>query len=158
MAGVQMESQPSKFNPALEAMNIFIGEWETEISAVRDNPSMRVQGNASFDWTEGGAFVRLQAGVPNSPFPSQISLMGPDDSAGAYCMLYFDSRGVSRIYQMSLDNGVWKLWRDFPEFSQRFTAKLSEDNTILDGDWAMSTDGKNWVHDFNIKYRKINKP
>jgi len=152
-----MEFQPSKFNPALEAMNIFIGEWETEISSVRDNPSMQVQGHASFRWAEGGAFVLLQAGVPNSPFPTSTSFIGPDDSAGTYCMLYFDSRGVSRIYQMSLSDGVWKLWRDFPEFSQRFTATIRENNNVLDGYWEMSTDGSNWKLDFNIKYKKINQ-
>jgi hypothetical protein len=28
---------------------------------------------------------------------------------------YYDSRGVARIYQMSLNDGGWKLWRD-PDF------------------------------------------
>jgi hypothetical protein len=153
-----MQFQPSKSNAALQAMSVFIGEWDTEISSVRDNPSMRARGHASFRWAEGEAFVLLQAGVPNSPFPSQVSLMGPDDSAGTYCMLYCDSRGVSMIYHMSLGDGVWKLWRDFPEFSQRFTAKIHEASNILDGYWEMSTDGKNWQHDFDINYVKINTP
>jgi hypothetical protein len=39
-------------------------------------------------------------------------------------MLYFDSRSVSRIYQMSLSAGVWKLWREAPSFAQRFEGTL----------------------------------
>jgi hypothetical protein len=71
-------------------------------------------------------------------------------------MLYFDSRGVSRIYQMSLSVGVWKLWRDFPGFSQRFTGTFSDDKNVLTARWEKSTDGSKWEHDFNITYKKVN--
>ena len=26
----------------------------------------------------------------------------------------YDSRGVARVYQMSLEGGIWKLWREHP--------------------------------------------
>ena len=154
-----MEMKRSKSNAALQAMRVFIGEWETEISSIRDyDPSARFNGQASFHWAEGGAFVLFQADVPNSEFPKSTALMGPDDSAGTYCMLYFDSRGVSRIYQMSLNGNTWNLWRDFPEFSQRFTATFNEDYNIIDATWEMSPDGKNWKRDFNIIYTRIGAP
>ena len=152
-----MEFQSPKLNAALESLGVFIGDWETEISSFRGDPSARYRGQASFEWLERGAFVVQRAQVPNSAFPSSTAVLGPDDTAGTYCMLYFDSRGVSRIYQMSLGEGVWKLWRDFPGFFQRFTAAISEDHNILDGFWEMSSDGTNWEHDFNIKYMKIAK-
>jgi hypothetical protein len=153
-----MEFQLSKSNAALQSMSVCIGEWEMEISSIRADPSARVRGHASFRWAEGGAFVLFKAAVPDSPFPSQTSLMAPDDSAATYCMLYFDSRGVSRIYQMSLEEDVWKLWRNFPGFSQRFTATFREDHNVLEGAWEISTDGTSWEHDFNIKYMKIQQP
>ena len=153
-----MELQPSMINPGLDALGVFIGDWEIEISSVRDNPSARIHGSASFQWLEGGAFLLQHTQIPGSPFPATTAVIGPDDAAGTFGMLYFDSRGVSRIYQMSLSEGVWKLWRDFPEFSQRFTATFSEDHNILNGSWEMSTDGLSWEHDFDIKFTKIGKP
>jgi hypothetical protein len=55
--------------------------------------------------------------IPDSDFPTSTSVMGPDDAAGTYCMLYYDSRAVSRIYRMTFSGGIWTLWREFPGFS-----------------------------------------
>jgi len=93
--------------------------------------------------------------VPNSDFPRAIAIIGPDDAAETYCMLYSDSRGVSRIYQMSLGGGIWKMWRDFPGFSQRFTGTFSDANNTINASWEKSSDGSNWEHDFDLTYRKI---
>jgi hypothetical protein len=35
-------------------------------------------------------------------------------------MHYYDSHGVFRVYDWSIDASSWKLWRDTPGFSQRF--------------------------------------
>jgi hypothetical protein len=70
-------------------------------------------------------------------------------------MLYFDSRAVSRIYQMSLSDGVWKLWREAPSFSQRFTGTFSDDGRIIRDRWEKSTDGSQWEHDFDLTYTKV---
>ena len=43
--------------------------------------------------------------VRNSPFPL-VSVIGGDESTHGLVVLYADSRGVSRVYQMSLDDGV----------------------------------------------------
>jgi hypothetical protein len=69
-------------------------------------------------------------------------------------MLYFDSRGVSRIYQMSLTDREWRLWRDFPTFSQRFHGSISEDAAAIHATWEKSTDGSHWEHDFDLLYEK----
>ena len=55
---------------------------------------------------------------------------------------YFDSRGVARVYKMSVEEGVWKLWRDEPDFSpldfsQRFTGTFSADGTTIAGRWEI---------------------
>ena len=63
--------------------------------------------------------------------PDGIAIIGFDADKGAYAQHYFDSRGVARVYEMSFDDGVWKLWRDSPGFSQRFAGTFSDDgNTI----------------------------
>lgn len=151
-----MEFQPSLTNPALQSLAVLIGEWEIEISAFEADPSARFHGHTSFRWLEGGAFLQQHAQVPGTDFPSVTAVIGPDDEAGIFCMLYFDSRGVSRIYQMSLEQRRLTLWRDFPGFSQRFVALFNADYSMITGSWEKSTDGSSWEHDFDIRYVKIN--
>ncbi len=62
---------------------------------------------------------------------------------------------------MSLEDDVWKLLRNTPDFSlldfyQRFTRKINETRDAIDSYWEKSDDGLNWEHDFNLIYRKIN--
>lgn len=93
--------------------------------------------------------------VPSPKIPHGVWIIGPDDAAGTYCVLYYDSRGVSRIYQMSLSNGVWKVWRDFPGFSQRFIGTFNDDRNMITARWEKSSDSSNWEHDFDLTYTKI---
>lgn len=151
----QDSQQPS--NLALERLAVFVGEWNIEITSMsfRADKTAVVHGHTSFDWMEEGAFLIQHSEVPNSDFPSSVSIMGPDDSADTCCMLYFDSRGVSRIYQMSLSADTWKLWRDFPGFSQRFIATFSDDHKVMTARWEKSNDGSNWELDFDETYTRV---
>jgi uncharacterized protein DUF1579 len=144
-------------NPALERLAVFVGEWNIEITSMsfQEDKTAVEHGHTSFDWIEGGAFLIQHSEVPNSDFPSSIAVMGPDDSAETYSMLYFDSRGVSRIYQMSLSANTWKLWRDFPGFSQRFIATFRDDHNVITARWEKSSDGSNWDIDFEETYSRI---
>jgi hypothetical protein len=144
-------------NPALEHLDVFVGEWDIEIASMSfqaDNTAV-AHGHASFDWIEGKAFLVQHAEVSNSDFPRSTSGIGPDDSAETYSMLYFDSRGVSRIYQMALSKNEWKLWRDFPGFSQRFTGNFDEDRNVIRARWERSSDGSNWELDFEETYTRV---
>lgn len=148
-------SQPT--NPALERLGVLVGEWNIEIISMSflEDKTAVAHGQASFDWIEGGAFLLQRSEAPSSDFPRAISIMGPDDKAESYCMLYFDSRGISRIYQMSLDRDTWKLWRDFPGFSQRFIATFSDDRNMIAARWEISSDGSNWELDFKQTYTRV---
>lgn len=155
MTDEKSEHPPSKLNPALERLGIFIGAWSLEFTGFNADPSSVAHGHSTFQWLEGGAFLLQHTEVPGTPFPISTAVIGPDDKAETYYMLYFDSRGVSRIYQMSLNEGVWKLWRDFPEFSQRFMGAFSDDGNTITGRWEKSTDGSSWEFDFNLTYTKL---
>src|SRR5689334_21059941 len=126
-----------KSNPALDELAPLLGDWNIEIMSVafHDDPSAVVHGHSSFAWLEGGAFLIQHWEISNSDFPRSTSVMGPDDAAATYRMLYYDSRGVSRIYRMTLSGGIWTLWRDFPGFSQRFHGTFSEAGRIITAYW-----------------------
>src|SRR5258706_11597965 len=148
----------SKPNPSLKGLEILVGEWDTEMSDMSfvPDPSARFRGHAYFQWLEGGAFLIMYMGGELGGAPSSaIEVIGRDESAYGYSVLYFDSRGISRIYQMSLGGSEWKLWRNSPEFSQRFTGTFSDDGNTIAARWEKSTDGVRWEHDFNLTYTKV---
>lgn len=146
----------TKTNPALERLALFVGEWDLEITSMsfQADPSAVERGHSSFDWLEGEAFLIQHSEISNPEFPRSVAIMGSDDAAGTYRMLYFDSRGVSRIYQMTFSGGIWTLWRDFPGFSQRFNGIFSEDGNTIIAYWEKSSDGVKWEHDFDLTYKK----
>jgi hypothetical protein len=91
-------------------------------------------------------------------FPDPIAVVGDtrDESAteGGLSMHYFDSRGVHRVYRLSMDEGVLKIWRDAPGFSQRFSGTVADGGDTIDGLWQVSRDDSTWDDDLEITYRR----
>ena len=143
-------------NPALKDLAVLAGEWDMELSnsAFLPNPSDTVKAHVAFEWVEDGAFLEMrQRDKPSGP-PAAIWLIHCDESSGAYEAFYYDGRGVSRIYQMSFDGHVWKMWRESPGFSQRYEGTISDDGNTIRAHWDKSTDGKQWEHDFDMTYTR----
>jgi hypothetical protein len=148
---------PPRTNPALDRLRALAGEWNVEISSMSFHPdsSAVASWRISFEWLEGGIFLIQREETPGPEIPHGTWMIGPDDAAGTYCVLYYDSRGVSRIYQMSLSDDVWRVWRDFPGFSQRFIGTFSEDGNTIAVSWEKSLDGSKWEHDFDLTYTRV---
>lgn len=87
--------------------------------------------------------------------PDSLSIIGCDAANGTYFQLYSDERGVCRVYEMSIGDGEWRLWRVGAPFSQRFTATLSDDGNTILGRWEMSEDGIQYKTDFDLVYRRV---
>ena len=136
-------------NPALKELEALVGEWEVEVPQF---PGPR--GRAIFEWLEGGAYLRLRADAPD-PAPSATLIISRDESSEIYTLLHYDSRGVSRVYQMSFGGGVWKMWREAPGFWQRFSGTLSDDGASIRAAWEKSRDGSVWEHDFDLIYTRV---
>ncbi len=95
----------------------------------------------------------------DSATPTATWIFGRDESEAGYHVFYADDRGVSRVYRMNLDGLTWRMWRDTPEFSQRFDAEISADQTQISGSWQRSSDGgATWEHDFNVRYERLSPP
>jgi hypothetical protein len=143
-------------NPALEQLGPLVGEWDIEITSMsfREDPSASERGHSSFAWLEGGAFLCQHSEIAASDFPRSVAIIGADDEAGSYRMLYYDSRGVSRIYRMTFSGGIWTLWRDSPGFHQRFHGTFGEEGRVITAYWERSGDGSSWEHDFALTYTR----
>ena len=144
---------------SLEALEPFVGEWSLT-ATFEDMPPADAGARVSFGWLPGERFLIERWEVPVPEAPDGIAIIGADpESAGNYLQHYFDSRGVARVYKMSLEDGVWKLWRDRPDlspldFSQRYEGTFSDDGKSIEGRWEICHDGKTWVQDFDLTYTK----
>jgi len=149
----QANAQPTNPNPALAQLNVLVGEWDMQASI---GDRSLGSGRTVFSWLEGGAFLAQHSEADQADFPTATILIGRDDASETYCMLYFDSRRVSRVYQMSLsESGVWKMWREAPGFFQRFTGKISADGNIITASWERSSNGVFWEQDFDLTYTRV---
>jgi len=142
-------------NPALKDLEVLQGEWEMELSnaSFLPDPSITIKGNVSFDLLEGGAFLIMRMGDISSQ--GAIWLIHRDESSSDYKVFYYDDRKVSRIYEMSFSDNVWKLWRRSPNFSQRFEGQISTDGNKILAKWEKSSDGRRWEHDFDVTYMRV---
>lgn len=140
-------------NPALKLFKKLIGEWET----VGKHPGVKdelLKGKSSFEWIEGGAFVRWYSEVNHKLFPAGIAIFGSDDATGELFMLYFDERKISRKHNVSFKNNTLKWWRTTKEFSQKYTWTITKNTIVSKG--KLSTDGKTWKKDLEQTFtRKI---
>jgi hypothetical protein len=69
-------------------------------------------------------------------------------------MHYFDSRGVSRVFEVGIDDTAWTISRDARGFSQRFTGTWSDGGDTIVGLWRLSRDDLRWDDDLAITYRR----
>ena len=147
--------------PALKRLEALVGEWMTEIVHPTMRPNL-IRGRRRFEWlTKGnngsGGFLVQYDEVEHPDFPDSVTLIGIDADApdDLFTYHYFDSRGVERVYQMSLRDGVWKFWRDAPSFSQRFTGTFSADGNTITASIEISRDSVHWEHDFDLTFTKV---
>ncbi len=140
-----------KINSSLKQLQPFIGEWDTALSnaSFLPDPQTVVHGRVAFEWIEDGAYFVMRQGK------EATWLISRDEKAGDFTILYFDARGVSRVYEMSLKNNVWKIWRNSKGFSQRYSGRASKDKKTIIAHWEKSFDGRKWEHDFDMKFTKL---
>lgn len=146
----------SAHNPALADLEFLSGEWDMELSNAPFLPSRAdtARGRVTFEWIEDGAILVMRQSGPSGDPPSARWAIGRDESNQDYNVLYSDLRGVSRVYEMSLRKGTWKLWRNSPGFSQRFEGRVSGGQNTITSHWEKSADGAVWEHDFDITYTR----
>ncbi|MDQ0428593.1 hypothetical protein QOZ98_001419 [Planomicrobium stackebrandtii] len=141
----------------LRHLDFFIGTWKVEITHPHLEPTPII-GHTSFEWLDD-SYVVQRMHIEKPEFPSSMIVYEWHSETGRYLQHYFDSRGVTRLYQMTFEDRVWKLWRDSPDFSsldfcQRFVGEIDEAGNTIESSWEQSGDGVSWTHDFKVLYRR----
>ena len=135
----------------MEGLEPLIGEWTTE---VRHPDIGVVHGEMSVEWLEGGGYLIQRSTMEDTRFPRGITVIGPDRSGEKIVQHYFDSRGVARIYDISLEAGVLRMWRDDADFAQRYTGRFTDDGSAIEVALERTEPDGTWVHDFDLTYRR----
>jgi hypothetical protein len=139
---------------ALAKLEPLVGEWTLE-AAWPDGQPWPGGGRSIFEWHESRAHLIERSTVDLPEAPDGISIMGCDAANGTYFQLYSDERGVSRVYEMSIGDREWKLWRTGEPFPQRFFGTISDDENTIEGRWEKAEDGTNFTTDFFLTYRRL---
>jgi hypothetical protein len=139
---------------ALGELEPLVGEWKVEMVPPGGEP---LDGGARtvFEWHDSGAHLVQRSTVPVPEAPDGVSIIGCDGAKGTYFQLYSDDRGVSRVYEMSIGGGEWRLWRDGEPFAQRFVGRFEDGGRTIRGAWELAEDGEDFRLDFGLIYRRL---
>jgi hypothetical protein len=147
-------SQEVMKNAALMPLSFLIGKWHIEMKHIALPKPLNWED--SFEWVEDSFIIWHWQGKNEVPKATSIIGRNENNSGNMYTMLYHDQRGVSRLLEMSFENGIWKYWRLDTDFSQRFEGNVSKDGNVIRGKGEASKDNrKTWEHDYSIIYTKI---
>ncbi len=142
--------------PEMASLVPLVGRWTETIDAPRylDAPA---KGEMTLEWLRDEN-VLLQRSLADEPiFPEGVSVVIAEQGEETFTVHYFDSRGVARVFRMSFEDRIWKLWREASgpdDFDQRFEGTLSEDGSRIEGAWHRVEDGE-WLHDFDVTYARV---
>jgi hypothetical protein len=139
---------------ALKRLEPLVGEW-TLSAKPPDGEPWPGGGRAVFEWHDSGAHLIERSTVELPVAPDGVSIMGCDAANGTYFQLYSDERGVCRVYEMSIDESEWKLWRTGEPFPQRFSGRFEDNGRRTAGRWEKAEDGTNFATDFDLIYTRV---
>ncbi|MDN5851653.1 MAG: hypothetical protein L0K86_02190 [Actinomycetia bacterium] len=139
---------------ALKRLEPLVGEWILE-AGPPGGPPWSGAARATIEWLDSGTHLIERSTVELPEAPDGVKIVGCDAANGTYVQLHSDERGICRIYEMSISDREWKLWREGEPFPQRFTATISEDGNTMAGRWEKALDGHMWETDFELVYRRV---
>jgi len=138
-----------------------VGDWTTEATHPQ-MPGVVITGSSTFEWLDGDRFLIFRSHYEHPEFPDAVSIMGDTDG---FHMHYFDSRGVYRLFELTmLSDGWWiATGRNSPSgsfatpdapFSQRMTYGFERGDQAMSGKGELSYDDVHWNDDMEIMYRR----
>jgi hypothetical protein len=130
----------------------FVGDWELTITNQwwLDDPSTVTSRTATCEWL-GDSFIRLQAEFDGEP--TWDFVFGRNDARDHFVVLYHDERGVLRVFELTLDDGSWIMFRTDPDFHQRLVGRVEGDRIIGHAD-ASDDQGVTWRKDFDLIFAR----
>ena len=139
---------------ALKRLEPLVGEWKLEAIGADGQP-WPGEASATIEWHDSRAHLVQGWHVDLPEAPDGTAIIGCDAANGTYYQLYSDERGVCRVYEMSIDEKEWKLWRKGEPFAQRFSATFEDGGDTIRGRFEIAEDQENFQTDFDMIYRRV---
>lgn len=143
-------------NKALAALEPLIGEWNYTMynSWFLESMDATVEGQTTIEWLDDALIVVRSTDADKKP--SDTWVIGYSDPQQRYQMLYYDQRGVARIFDTTFDGKTMVFLREDPDFYQRIILEITADG--LHSVAEMSEDkGKTWRKDLEMKHVKADQ-
>ena len=141
---------------ALRRLEPLVGEWTVE-ATWPSGEQWPGGGRTTFEWHDSGRHLVQRASADLPEAPDNVSVIGCDAANGTYFQLYSDERGVCRVYEMSIGDGEWRLWREGAPFAQRFVATFADDGDTMTARWEAAEDGVTFRTDFDLVFRRVGR-
>lgn len=123
-----------------------LGTWDISMRHVAlPEP---VVGRQRYEQVLDGAFVMLHWTYDHPDFPNAIALLEPS------AFHYFDVRGISRVFDLQIDDLGWSMIRRDPDFWQRSSATFVGANKMQGVGENSHDGGITWVHDFTMTWAR----
>ena len=136
---------------ALARLEPLVGEWTVEATWPNGE---HWPGTASIGWHESGRHLVLWGTLDHPDAPDNVSVIGCDGANGTYSYLDTDERGVCRILELRVGDGVWQFERAGEPFDQRLTWTLGDDGDTIVARVEMAEAGE-YRLDFDMVYRRV---
>ncbi|HEX3542435.1 MAG TPA: hypothetical protein VHT75_18545 [Acidimicrobiales bacterium] len=138
-----------------------VGRWIAEATHPAF-PGTVISGSSDVEWLEGEQFLIQRSHYDHPDFPDTISVIGDTDGLHLH---YFDSRGVYRIYEVTVAADGWTVAMarkappgafasSDPHFAQRVTYRFRDADQEIAGKAQLSYDDVNWNDDLEVTYRR----
>jgi hypothetical protein len=131
----------------MSALDRLLGTWEFTMQ--HSAMSEPVTGRQRYERVLAGAFVLQHWTYDHPDFPDAIGLLSDDRYH------YFDVRGITRVFELDVDDTGWSMIRLAEDLSQRCTASFLGPD-VMESTGEMSHDnGVTWRPDFTMTYRRV---
>jgi hypothetical protein len=141
-------------NKALALLEPLIGEWEFTMYNCWFLESMdtEVKGYTTIERLHDSLLIIRNSDAGKKP--DDIWVIGYSDPQEKYQLLYYDQRGVARIFNLTFDGKKMIFWREDKDFYQRVTLEINSDGLHSVAE-ASEDKGKTWRKDLEMAYTKV---
>jgi hypothetical protein len=136
----------------IQQLERLVGSWTVNL---RWSPSTHklvggpreIELPVEFGWLDSTPWLQYRFG------PARW-LIGGDEADRQFVVLYTDDRPALRVYRMTLERNIWKIWRNAPGFRQRFEGRLLANDRKIVAHWDKAEGTKPWTLDFDLVFRR----
>ncbi len=143
---------------ALRRLQPLVGDWDVTLTHAwfLDSLDTEIQGTATVEWY-ADAFLLLRGEFPGRTPDEGGSAwwmaFARNDPRDTFLALYHDDRGVSRVFDMTYDDGEWTLLREDPDFHQRSVIRVGDERLDWRAD-ASDDAGRSWRKDLDYIFTR----